>query len=522
MTTMSAGTSWFPVNAARYDDSFRGFMLDVSRDRVPTRSTLDFLTRVMARCGLNHLELYGEAGFAYRGEEEVWADRSPVTAEDMRWLDGLCRGRGIELGANQNCLGHMEPWLETESHHHRCENPDGVDLPWGVHARASTLAPVPENLDFVQRLLGELTETVSSKFLNVGLDEPWELGTGVSADRCRDEGKGVVYAKWARDVVTPWLDRGWRVAMWADIVNSHPEALDIIPDEVLLIPWTYESPAMEAKFAGTEGYEIRSDAGFASTARLVANAGRPFVNAPGTGAWNTFTGRLSNAVGNIVDAVITDHSLGGKGVLLTGWGDSGHHAGLVFSLVPLVVTGVAIADPDHAEGLNSAKSLVNAVSQALLDVDDHPGAHLLVGAGLLEDKLGVIRRNHSLPARCLLEGDPGDDLGADGIAATRAEIARLHDRANETEAALGGGPIGWVEDVRIGLDLVCHSLDVLTGGELTVSPALLDRFATAWLRTSRPRGLARSMARLPGGADYEEVAAKPVSGLEHWRGLLGL
>ncbi|MCQ8208852.1 beta-N-acetylhexosaminidase, partial [Cutibacterium acnes subsp. acnes] len=91
-------------------------------------------------------------------------------------------------------------------------------------------------------------------------------------------------------------------------------------------------------------------------------------------------------------------------------------------------------------------------------------------------------------------GDPGDDLGADGIAATRAEIARLHDRANETEAALGGGPIGWVEDVRIGLDLVCHSLDVLTGGELTVSPALLDRFATAWLRTSRPRGLARSMA----------------------------
>ncbi|MCQ8208807.1 beta-N-acetylhexosaminidase, partial [Cutibacterium acnes subsp. acnes] len=95
--------------------------------------------------------------------------------------------------------------------------------------------------------------------------------TGVSADRCRDEGKGVVYAKWARDVVTPWLDRGWRVAMWADIVNSHPEALDIIPDEVLLIPWTYESPAMEAKFADTEGYEIRSDAGFASTARLVAN-----------------------------------------------------------------------------------------------------------------------------------------------------------------------------------------------------------------------------------------------------------
>ncbi|MCP6390813.1 hypothetical protein NL487_28220, partial [Klebsiella pneumoniae] len=82
---------------------------------------------------------------------------------------------------------------------------------------------------------------------------------------------------------------------------------------------------------------------------------------------------------------------------------------------------VAMADPEHAEGLNSAKSLVNAVSQALFDVDDHPGAHLLVGAGLLEDKLGVIRRNHSLPARCLLEGDPGDDLGADGIAATRAE-----------------------------------------------------------------------------------------------------
>jgi hypothetical protein len=43
------------------DFPVRGLMLDVSRDRVPTRDTLEGLVHRMARLRLNHLELYTEA-----------------------------------------------------------------------------------------------------------------------------------------------------------------------------------------------------------------------------------------------------------------------------------------------------------------------------------------------------------------------------------------------------------------------------------------------------------------------------
>ena len=86
-------------------------MLDVSRNRVPTRTTLARLVEVLDRCRFNQLQLYVEHTFAYAGHEDVWRDASPLTADDLRWLDDRCAEVGIELVANQNCFGHLAPWL---------------------------------------------------------------------------------------------------------------------------------------------------------------------------------------------------------------------------------------------------------------------------------------------------------------------------------------------------------------------------------------------------------------------------
>src|SRR5262245_39428610 len=93
------------------DFALRGFMLDVSRDRVPTRETLARLVDLLDLLRINHLQLYVEHAFAYRAHQAVWRDASPITHADLRWLDALCRERGIELAANQNCFGHMGRWL---------------------------------------------------------------------------------------------------------------------------------------------------------------------------------------------------------------------------------------------------------------------------------------------------------------------------------------------------------------------------------------------------------------------------
>jgi hexosaminidase len=61
--------------ALRIDDApelaVRGVLLNVSRDKVPTRATLEGLIDLLAGWKINQVQLYTEHTFAYPGHEEV-------------------------------------------------------------------------------------------------------------------------------------------------------------------------------------------------------------------------------------------------------------------------------------------------------------------------------------------------------------------------------------------------------------------------------------------------------------------
>ncbi|MER3452256.1 MAG: glycoside hydrolase, partial [Acidimicrobiia bacterium] len=137
------------------DMARRAFLLDVSRDRVPTRETLERLVGLLALARYNELQLYTEHTFAYRDHEEVWRDASPLTPEDVRWLDAHCTAAGIELVPNQNCFGHMQRWLRHPTYRWRAECPDGAEVIPGLVAPPSVLAPTSANAAFVLDLLAE-------------------------------------------------------------------------------------------------------------------------------------------------------------------------------------------------------------------------------------------------------------------------------------------------------------------------------------------------------------------------------
>ena len=64
----------------------RGYMLDVSRDKVPTMSTLRQIVDLLKVCNYNQLQLYMEHSFRYSGHEAVWRDASPLTPAEIREL----------------------------------------------------------------------------------------------------------------------------------------------------------------------------------------------------------------------------------------------------------------------------------------------------------------------------------------------------------------------------------------------------------------------------------------------------
>ena len=73
----------------------RCYMLDVSRDRVPTLETLAWLIGILGRLRFNELQLYIEHTFTYQGHEVVWRDASAYTPQDTR--RDRCSHRGLTI-----------------------------------------------------------------------------------------------------------------------------------------------------------------------------------------------------------------------------------------------------------------------------------------------------------------------------------------------------------------------------------------------------------------------------------------
>ncbi len=212
----------------------RGVMLDISRDKVPTLDSLFALVDNLERLKINHLQLYTEHTFAYAGHEEVWQSASPLTPEELRELGGFCEARGIELAANQNCLGHLHRWFALPRYAPLAEI-QGADTPWTfetddgrrIEKRGPfSLCPTdPRSLELVRDLLDQLLPCCASPFANIGFDEAYDLGQGRSRAAALRRSRSDIYCDFLREVCTIVRAHSKRPMFWADILLKDPGAL---------------------------------------------------------------------------------------------------------------------------------------------------------------------------------------------------------------------------------------------------------------------------------------------------------
>ncbi|MBK9124058.1 MAG: family 20 glycosylhydrolase [Chloroflexi bacterium] len=285
----------------------RGYMLDISRDRVPTLETLYQLVDELSAMKYNQLQLYIEHTFQFPGHREAWQHASPLTGEDILRLDAYCRQRHVELVPNQNSLGHMERFLKHGPYRWMAESPQGFDGPDGAWRGPSTLNPLlPDSLGFVCDLYDSLLPYYSSTQFNVGCDEPWELGRGKSKEAVAERG-GRVYLDWILALHKEVTERGRTMMFWGDIILHYPELVPELPKDVIVMEWGYEP---------THPFE--------ENCAKYAAAGVPFYVCPGVSSWNSLVGRSREAMGNIARAALEGKKHGAIGLLVTDWGDRGH------------------------------------------------------------------------------------------------------------------------------------------------------------------------------------------------------
>lgn len=466
----------------------RGFMLDVSRNRVPTMDTLRTLVEVLSQLRMNHLQLYTEHTFAYRGHEDVWRDASPITADEIRELDAVCRERGITLAANQNCFGHLSEWLRHPAYADLAETHGPYDFYGLTRDGPFSLCPIDKrSLALVDDWLGQLRECFSSPLLNIGCDETADVGVGRSKHAVAEHGRAAVYAEFVSSVARVAVEHGFEPMFWADIALGSPGSLDVLPASLTPLAWGYEpaSPFDEWNAA-------------------LHAAGRTGWVCPGTSCWRTFAGRTSERRATL-DAACGSHS-SFDGVLVTAWGDVGHQQ-------PWPITLHALGDAAHAAWHGHANADPGAASRLLfgtpslgpwLDAIGDADRTLRSDAGdVRATSEPAVLRNASAIFNELYQANP--TLPPRGSLKQWKECAS-HLRELGSTRPSAGTPVDdeltWTIDMSV---LACEVAVWRRSGEMDA--ALGDaigraqaEFRRLWLLRSRAGGLERSATHMRGWA----------------------
>lgn len=319
----------------------RGYMLDISRDKVPSMESLYKLIDLLASMKINEFQLYTEHTFAYKNHKIVWENYSPITSEEIKTLDIYCKERFIDLVPNQNSFGHMENWLEHDEYLDLAECPETCQTVWGPSKRQSLDPTNPKSLELIQELYTELLPNFTSNYFNIGCDETMELGLGRSAPICKKEGKGRVYLDYLIELNAEANKHGKQTQFWGDIITNHPELIAELPKNMIAMVWGYGDAFNEGK----------------NLPKFVA-AGLDFYVCPGTSAWNSLIGRNTNGFENLKNAAIQGKKYQAKGYLNTNWGDYGHWQPMSVTY-PAILLGSAYSWNCEEKSLQNLEFLLN-------------------------------------------------------------------------------------------------------------------------------------------------------------------
>ncbi|MBP3591355.1 MAG: family 20 glycosylhydrolase [Clostridia bacterium] len=298
----------------------RGYMLDISRGRMPKVETFKKIIDFLASVKYNELQIYMEGHvFKFASFPQYTADFDCLNAKDIKELQAYCHARFIDLVPNQNSFGHMYQWLKNPELSHLAVAPEG--------GKGGTINPLlPESLAFIDKLYSDLLPYHESEYVNVGFDEAYGLGRYQLEEPCKKYGRATVFMDWLNKVADLCKDKyGKKVQFWSDMIHAYPETYDRIPKGAIALEWGYELGAAQRMAENCVDYK---------------RAGIDFYLCPSTNTHLAFTGRNEVTVFNIRTSATIAEKYGAKGLLLTDWGcDCGQPTFLLWSAFPVALAG---------------------------------------------------------------------------------------------------------------------------------------------------------------------------------------
>lgn len=299
----------------------RGYMLDISRGRMPRLDTILHFVDVLALLKYNEFQLYMDSFcFKYSAFPEYTKDIECLAPDDIEFLDNYCSERFISLVPNQNSFGHMKAWLEKPENAHLALG-DGEDNPW-------TLNPLdPGSIELLDKIYGSLLPHFKSEYVHVGLDEAYGFGEYQTKEECEKRGIENVFIDYLTKINNLVNKKyGKKIQFWDDMIISHPDSFSKFPQNVTAVEW---------------GYGIISTQMMEEKCRILADSGVRFYVCPSNAVWLSLTSRVDVMEFNVRTTGELAKKYGAVGYLLTDWGmnEDGHMQFIAESYYPCALAG---------------------------------------------------------------------------------------------------------------------------------------------------------------------------------------
>lgn len=305
----------------------RGYMLDVTRGRVPSMTALKMLIDKLALYKINQLQLYVENCVRLDGFEEMWSKTDPFTPEEILELDYYCNIRGIELVPCIATFGHLYDLLRSESFskYSEIDVEKAEPFTWYNRMRYHIINVAdPESFTLVTSILDKYMPLFRSNKINICCDETFDLGKGRSASLAEKMSYGELYYSYVNRLVDYVQSKGKTVMIWADIVQKHPEDLDKLNTQVTCLNWYYNYGAKEEKV------------------KIFADRALKHYVCPSASGYSRLVNAYDLSFANIREMITFGYKYHAEGVLNTDWGDTGNINMPALS-IPCMIYGAALS-----------------------------------------------------------------------------------------------------------------------------------------------------------------------------------
>jgi hypothetical protein len=250
--------------------AWRAFQDDMTRGPSATLDTLKREIDLGGEFKMNMFTYYMEFQYAFKNHPEIGPKDGSLTPEELKALVAYATPRQMAILGSQQSFGHHAGVLSHPEYAALREN-------------GNIISPLKEeSYKLLDELYSEVVPLLPFPWFNVCCDETFGLGEGPSKDLVKKIGVGGVYVRHMRRVHDLLKDKYHkRMMMWGDIILQHPDKLDQLPKDIIMLTWGYEPlPSFEHQILpfAKAGYDYFVCPGVDDWGRILPDFGHGTIN----------------------------------------------------------------------------------------------------------------------------------------------------------------------------------------------------------------------------------------------------